>query len=407
MDGTTPAVACDHYHRYPEDFALMRELGVRNYRLSLSWPRIIPDGDGQVNQRGLDFYHRLFASLKEHGITPWVTLFHWDLPQALQEDGGWVNRKTVDAFARFADIVVKEFSGEVKHWFTTNEIECFTKKAHTGNLNKAPGLPLPKRDVHQTMHHGLMAHSHGVRAVRAHGGPGALVGPADCGHMPIPFDESSPDCVEAAKASFIEENALTLAALLLGKYPDCATRLWGEDAPMILPGDDLLLAQPCDFIGLNIYSGGLMRQARNGHGWEQLPLPKAYPASTYSVTSFSAPSIYWGTRFAAEISRTKSIFISENGYGTTEPATPDANGEILDLHRREYLRQYLRELQRATADGVPVRGYFCWSFTDNFEWSYGTEIRFGLVHIDYATQKRTPKLSARWYARVIAQNRVV
>ncbi|HEY4989076.1 MAG TPA: family 1 glycosylhydrolase, partial [Opitutaceae bacterium] len=205
LNGDTLDVACDHYNRFEEDFALMRSLGIRDYRLSLAWPRIYPNGDGKLNQAGLDFYHRLFDSLSRNGITPWVTLFHWDLPQALEDRGGWTSRVTVDAFATYADTVVKAFSGKVRNWITLNEIRCFTVLAYGPEAFKAPGRVESPRGVNQTFHNALVCHGHGVRAVRAHGGKDARVGITDNCDACIPVTETPAD-IEAANAWFVERN---------------------------------------------------------------------------------------------------------------------------------------------------------------------------------------------------------
>ena len=402
--GDTLDVACDHYHRFDEDFALMARLGFRHYRLSIAWPRIFPDGTGTPNARGLDYYRRLFASMRTHGITPWVTMFHWDLPQALEDAGGWRNRATVDAFARYADTIVRAFRDEVRHWFTINEIPCFTVLAHTGAMDKAPGYPLAPRELNQAIHHALVAHGHGVRAVREHARRGAIVGNAEVPTGFVPLTETPAD-IEATRRAFREHNDQILGAPLLGEYTAALRRRQGADRARVARGDLPLIALPTDFTGINCYTAHVVRATPRG-GYEVLPFPAGYPQAARTGWLKTVPqSIYWATRFTTECYGARRILITENGYGTVE--TPNENGEILDLHRREYLRQHLHELRRAIADGVPVTGYFAWSFMDNFEWADGYNVRFGLCHTDYATQKRTPKLSAHWYAQVIRENRVV
>jgi beta-glucosidase len=396
-DGDTLDIACDHYHRFDEDFALMASLGVRNYRLSLAWPRIYPKGDGELNQAGLDFYHRLLASMKKHGITPWVTLFHWDLPQALEDRGGWASRRTVDAFARYADTVVQAFAGEVKHWITMNEIRCFTQLAY-GYGTKAPGRQECAGVVNQTFHHALLCHGHGVRAVREFGGAGAQVGLTDNLDVCIPVTETSAD-IAAAKAWFLEKNAHVLGAMHAGRYPDSYLQRVGPDAPDVRAGDFDLISLPTDHLGLNIYTGTYVRAGRDGKAWEAVPLPANYPRADSPWLHIAPQSIYWATRFAAECYGHRSLYITENGCGYNDE--PVVNGEVLDLHRRDFLRNHLREAHRAIADGVPLHGYFLWSFIDNYEWEDGYQRRFGIVHCDYQTQVRTPKLSARYYADVM------
>jgi beta-glucosidase len=401
--GDTLDVACDHYHRFEEDFALMASLGIRTYRLSIAWPRIYPNGDGEVNQAGLDFYHRLFASMAKHGITPWVTMFHWDLPQALEDRGGWTSRSTVDAFARYADTVVKEFRHEVKNWITLNEIRCFTLLAY-GYGTKAPGRKESAAVLNQTYHHALLCHGHGVRAVRQFGGAGARVGLTDNCDVSVPVTETPAD-IAAAKAWFAEKNEHILGAIHGKGYSDAYLARVGSDAPVVEAGDFELISLPTDFLGLNIYTATYVRAGRNGQPWEVVPLPPNYPRADSPWLNLVPQAIYWAPRMCHEFYDHRSIYITENGCGYNEE--PLIDGEVQDLHRRDYLRNHLREVHRAIADGVPIDGYFLWSFIDNYEWEDGYQRRFGIVHCDYRTLARTPKLSARYYADVIRHRTVL
>jgi len=401
--GDTLDRACDHYHRFDEDFAVMASLGIRNYRLSIAWPRIFPDGDGALNPAGLDFYHRLFASMKKHGITPWVTMFHWDLPQSLEDRGGWTSRETVAAFAAYADTVVKAFAGEVKHWITLNEIRCFTWLAY-GLGSKAPGRKESEQVVNQTFHHALMAHGHGVRAVRTYGGEGATVGLTDNCDVAVPVTETAAD-IAAATAWFRDKNLHVLGAMHLGHYHEDYLNRAGANAPLVEPGDFDLISLPTDYLGLNIYTATYVRAGRNGEACEALSLPPGYPRADSPWLSLVPQSIYWAPRMAHELYGHKSIYITENGCGYNDE--PLVNGEVVDLHRREYLRNHLREVHRAIAHGVPIEGYFLWSFIDNFEWEDGYQRRFGIVRCDYETLARSPKLSARYYAEVIRTRTIV
>jgi beta-glucosidase len=400
--GDTPAVACDHYHRFKEDFALMRELGVRHYRLSLAWPRIFPNGDGPVNQAGLDFYHRVLDAMTEAGITPWVTLFHWDLPQALDERGGWTSPVTVAAFGRYAETVVRAFGVKVKHWITLNEIRCFTELGY-GTGSKAPGRRLAAAEVNQTYHHALLCHGHAVRAVRAFGGAGAEVGLTDNSDICMPVTETEGD-IAAARAWFARRNEHLLGAIHAGGYSAAYLERCGAAAPRVAAGDFELISAPTDFLGLNLYTGTFVRAGRNGAA-EELPLPANYPKADSPWLHLAPQVMYWGTRLAHEAYRPARIYVTENGCGYN--VEPVVDGEVIDLHRREFLRTHLRELLRASRDGVPVAGYFLWAFLDNFEWEDGNERRFGIVHVDFATQRRTPKLSARYYAALMAANRIL
>lgn len=401
-NGDTLDVACDHYRRYRSDVALMARLGVKNYRLSLAWPRLLPQGRGPVNQKGVDFYHRLFDTLHAHGITPWVTLFHWDLPQALEDEGGWRRRTTADAFAGYADLAVCSFRSQVKNWITLNETNCFTRLAYGGG-DKAPGANDGEAVVNQTYHHAMLAHGHGVRAVREHGGRGARVGITDNPVVSVPVTETPAD-IAAARDQFRFESDRVLGAICNGRYSERYLRAAGADAPRFDPRDFQLIGQPTDFLGLNIYTGQFVRAGRRGRP-EILPFPAGYPRADSPWLYLLPQAMYWGVRFAAELRGVRSIYITENGAGYDD--APPSGGEVLDLHRREYVRQCLGELHRAIGDGAPVDGYFLWSLMDNFEWQDGYARRFGVVYNDFATQKRTPKLSARWYAEVMKTNRLL
>lgn len=404
LNGDTLDVANDHYHLFPQDFALMRKLGIKNYRLSIAWPRIYPKGDGEVNPAGLAFYNRLIDSCLKNGITPWVTLFHWDLPQALEDRGGWTNRATADAFAVYAETVVKSLGDRVKNWITLNEIMCFTLLGYSPVGGKAPGRNESLKVVNQTYHHALLCHGHAVKAVRNFGGKGARVGLTDNSFVPVPVTETPAD-IAAARAWFIEKNSRILEPIYTGRYSADHKKRMGADMPDIRKGDLGLISLPTDFLGMNIYTGYFVRAAKGKARYEEIPLPADYPRSTCRWLNIMPQSIYWGVRFIAEIYGEKSIYITENGCGYD--VEPVVNGEVFDLHRRDYVRNYLRELHRAIADGAPVKGYFLWSFMDNYEWEDGYTRRFGIVHCDFKTQKRTPKTSARWYSRVIAENRLV
>jgi beta-glucosidase len=409
-NGDTLDVACDHYHRYDQDFRLMAQLGAKHYRLSLAWPRIYPEGDGALNQKGLDFYHRLFDSMEKHGLQPWVTMFHWDLPQALETRyGGWRDRRVAEAFARYADTIVKEFGDRVKNWITLNEIPCFTHLGYRVG-SKAPGLKLGDDVVNQTFHHALLCHGEGVRAVREHGGRGARVGLTDNSCISVPLTETEAD-IAAARECFQVSNAQTIDAMYRGHYHPTFLRNVGKNAPKVARGDFDLISLPTDFLGLNIYTGGFVRAPHRGakiprgQKFEWLPLPAAYPQADASWLKIMPQVLYWGPRLAAEVYGAKSIYITENGCGYNDPAP--VNGEVHDLHRRDLVRNYLGEMRRGIGDGVPVHGYFLWSFMDNYEWEDGYERRFGVVYCDFKTQKRTPKTSARWFSRVITENRLV
>jgi beta-glucosidase len=394
--------ACDHYHRFREDFALMRDLGIRNYRMSVAWPRVYPKGDGPLNPQGLDFYDRLIDAMQEHGITPWVTMFHWDLPQALEDRGGWRSRVVPEAFATYADTIVSRLGDRVKNWITLNEITCFTTQAY-GGTGKAPGVKERKQVVNQTIHNALLCHGHAVRAVREHGGKGARCGLSDNCETVIPVTES-PEDIAACRSWFAESNLAILDPIYRGRYSEAYLKKCGAARPQVATGDFELISQATDFLGLNIYAGMFVRQGADGRP-ELLHPSASYPRTDSSWLHLAPRALYWAPRLVSEAYGIKDVYVTENGCGYDDDIVK--GGECFDLHRIEYLRSYLKELQRSVADGTPVRGYFVWCFLDNFEWTDGYTRRFGIVHNNFKTQRRTPKLSARWYQAVIAANRVL
>lgn len=401
-NGDTPAVACDHYHRYREDLDLMASLGLKHYRLSLSWPRLMPEGVGAVNQKGVDFYSRLIDAALERGITPFVTMFHWDLPQALEDKGGWPKRIVPDAFADYADLIVKTYGDRVKQWITLNEIAVFLDNGY-GVGRHAPGRKETSEVVNQAMHHAVLCHGHGVRAVREHGGKGARVGLTDNSAVSIPLTET-PDDIAAAEEHFAQQNCRILEPIYRGAYGERYRKLTKGWMPEIAKTDFELIAQPTDFLGLNIYSGGVVRRGADGKP-QSVKYPAHYPTADSPWLQLNPRAVYWGPRLAASVFGAKQIFVTENGAGYDD--APPVKGEVFDLHRLEYVRACLRELKRGLDDGVPSAGYFLWSFMDNFEWADGYARRFGVVYNDFQTQVRTPKASARWYSQVVKANALV
>lgn len=418
-DGGTPAVACDHYARHAADFPLMRELGVKHHRFSIAWARLYPRGDGPPNPAGFDFYNRLVDAMLAQGITPWATLFHWDLPQALEERGGWRSREVPLAFAIYADAAVKALGDRVKNWFTLNEIPAFIGHGYKLGLH-APGAKEPPRVVNQAYHHALVCHGLAVRAVREHGGPGARVGLVHNPEITVPFIETPAD-IAAARGVFSQTNEHLLAPIATGAYPADYLARCGADAPRFTPEDMALIGQPVDFLGLNVYRGHFVRAGAGGEP-ELLPLPAGFPRAEATWLHHVPQAMYWALRFCRDLYDVPQFYIAENGAGYFDapdmpaeraaihgwPERPvEKSGEVIDLHRCQYLRSYLQSLHRAIEDGLPVAGYFLWSFMDNFEWADGYVSRFGLVYVDYATQERRPKLSAHWYREVMRLNRVV
>lgn len=400
----TGDVALDHYHRFKEDVQLMKALGTKTYRFSISWPRIFPQGTGTPNPKGLNFYSRLVDELLANGIEPFATLYHWDLPQALQDSvGGWESRDTPKAFGEYAGYVAAKLSDRIKHFFTINEFTTFVEWGHgTGLL--APGLKLPPARLNQVRHHAVLAHGLAIQAIRAQARPGTKVGPAENITAGVPVIET-PENIAAAERFTREANAGYLTVMLEGRYSDLFLSSAGADAPKFTPEDLKVISSPLDFVGINVYVPQYVRAIGAVPGYERLQFSKSHPRMASFWHSIGPESLYWAPRHVAKLWNAKEIYITENGCGAAD--NPAADGIVYDSDRIMFLRNYLTQLQRATSDGVPVRGYFHWSSMDNFEWSSGYGTRFGLIYVDYATLTRTPKLSASFYSEVIARNKVV
>ncbi len=404
-NGDTLQKACDHYHRYPADFKLMKSLGIRNYRFSFSWCRLFPEDSLTVNPKGVDFYRRLIECMLENGITPWGTMYHWDLPQYFQNRGGWPSRIMVDAFGRYADFLVKTFGDLVKNWFTLNEVRVFILYCYGPQAFHAPRLNIPPQSIHQALHHALLAHGHGVRAVREHGSKNSKVGVADAVDVVVPAWEDE-ECIHAAKELFQIRNASILGGMMGRTYDKYYEKLIPRksERAQVQKGDFDLMHLPSDFTGLNIYTGTFACLDAKGKP-VILDFPKSYPCADSPWLKLNPRAIYWGPRLTQECYGANAIYITENGFGYNEEN--ESSSPLIDLHRKEYYRLYLEQIHRAIQDGVLIKGYFAWSFMDNFEWADGYARRFGLVHTNFRTQKRTPKLSARWYSKVIQKNTLI
>ncbi len=388
LDGDTGDVACDHVHRYREDVALMADLGVDAYRFSISWPRIQPDGVG-VEPRGLDFYDRLVDTLLEHGIAPSATVFHWDSPQALEANGGWENREITDRFAEYTRLVGERLSDRVTRWFTLNETVIFTLLGH-GNGIHAPGKQLGFGAM-QVAWHQLLAHGKAVQALRAAGA--TQIGPAN-NHVEVrPVDEAAHD---AANLFDLVYNRVFLDPVLGRGWP-----LAGFVDPVMEDGDLETIAQPIDFLGVNSYNPQYIAAAAPD---AEIPFDQVVPEG-FAQNDFGWPIIPDGfTKMLVGLKQTYGddlppIYITENGGAFNE--TPGPDGRIRDQRRIDYTSAHLAALLDAMEAGVDVRGYFHWSFMDNFEWAEGYSQRFGLTYVDYATQERIPKDSFGWYRSVI------
>lgn len=399
--GDTGDVADDSYHLYKEDVQLLKNLGVQTYRLSMSWSRVFPNGTGDVNPKGLDYYSRVVDELLANNITPYITLFHWDLPQALP--GGWQSRDTSKAFADYAAHVTKHLGDRVRHWMTTNEFVCFTDLGYREG-RFAPGMQLPAGPANQVRHHGILAHGLGVQAIRANTPSGTQVGLAENAEVFVPVIET-PEHIEAARKATRLRNAQFLATLMEGKYPSEYLEREGANAPKVEPGDMEAIGSKVDFVGLNIYTPEYVRAADTPTGYAIEQRPTSFPHMASPWIALGPECIYWSVRNVCDLWKPPAIFITENGTSSDDVLTPA--GRVDDIDRVMYLRNHLTHLQRAVAEGYPVKGYFLWSLLDNFEWADGYSKRFGIHYVDFKTQKRTPKLSAEWYKQVIAQNRVV
>ncbi len=398
--GENGDIACDHYHRWPEDVALMKEIGLNAYRFSIAWSRVLPNGRGDVNQPGLDFYNRLVDALLEAKIEPFATLYHWDLPQQLQEAGGWPTRTITDAFCEYADLVSRSMGDRVKHWITINEPHV---SALVGYLEgqHAPG----HTDLHEALaasHHLLLAHGQVIPIIR-NNSHDAQVGIA------LDFRPQTPASISAADraAAWYEGGVINRWFLdpISGRgYPEDLQRTYGDEMMFIQTRDMEMIASPIDFLGLNYYfrniaRSNLINETENAPrtvvpnneftemGWE------VYPEGMIEMLR----QIHFGYGFPA-------YYITENGAAVLDRVDPD--GQVDDPLRVSYIRLHLKKVWEAIRIGIPVRGYFVWSLLDNFEWAYGTSKRFGLVHVNFQTQQRTLKTSAKWYRQVIRENAI-
>lgn len=402
--GESGAVACDHYHRYVEDVALMKEIGLGAYRLSISWPRVLPHGVGEINEKGLAFYDRLVDELLGAGIEPWVTLFHWDFPSALYRRGGWLERDSAEWFADYTWTVVNRLSDRVKHWITINEPQVFLAAGHAEGWH-APGDKLPMKGQLLAAHHVLLAHGRAVEVIREHAKTEPVIGWAPQCTAKYPSSDS-PEDHAAAREAFLAVNGDTLwtfawfaDAVHRGAYPEWGVKAFGDAAPVPADGDMEIISQPVDFCGLNIYSGDEVRAGKGGKNETVPPPPGA--ARTAFDWLIAPESLCWGPKLVWERYRVP-IVITENGMSGND--TSHMDGRVNDPLRIDFTRRYLLELERAIEDGVRTLGYFHWSIFDNFEWAEGYRHRFGLVYVDFETQRRVLKESARWYREVIRSN---
>jgi beta-glucosidase len=400
QDGDTGDVACDHYHRWMEDLGLLKELGLKAYRFSIAWPRILPNGRGAINQAGLDFYNKLVDGLLELNIEPYVTLYHWDLPQKLQDEGGWVSRSVVDAFVGYADVVSLSLGDRVKNWITLNEpwVSAFIGYEHGRH---APG----HTNLHEALaasHHLLLSHGLAVPVIRRNS-PNSNVGITLNLTPQVPASPSIADR-DAANWGDGYVNRFFLDPLVGRGYPQDMVNGFGNKMDFVQANDLSVISTPVDFIGVNYYTRNIARSEKISEA-ENAPLTvirgdeitqmdwEVYPEGIYKTLG----RLYFDYDFPA-------IYITENGASFEDHVSAD--GEVDDPARLSYIKRHLEQVHRAIEAGIPVKGYFAWSLMDNFEWGFGYSKRFGLIRVDYQTQKRTFKSSAKWYRQVIDQNAV-
>ena len=407
-DNSTGDVACDHYHRYREDVKLMKEMGIRAYRLSICWSRIFPNGVGEVNEKGVKYYSDLFDVLLENGIEPYVTLFHWDYPYELQKKGGWLNDDSVQWFANYAAKVVELYSDRVKNFITFNEPQCFVGLGYYTGID-APGLKVSRKEILQICHNVLKAHGAAVIAMRANAKQPIKIGYAPTGSS-LYTNTESPEDIEATRKQFFTCPPLNNGNFLwsiawwcdpvfLGQYPADAMEMYKEYLPEITEEDMKLISQPIDFYGQNVYNGKAVKAGADGKP-EFVERKPGFPktAIQWPVTP---EALRWGPKFLYERYKVP-ICITENGMSCHDAVSLD--GKVHDPNRIDFLHRYLLELEKATDEGVPVEAYFLWSFMDNFEWICGYAERFGLVYVDFETQERIPKDSAYWYKEWIEKH---
>lgn len=398
--------ACDHYHLFREDVEVMGKLGLKGYRFSIDWSRVLPDGFGRVNETGITFYNQLIDALLENGIEPYITLYHWELPYEIYKRGGWMNPEIVEWFGAYAKLIAERFSDRVSHFFTLNEPQCFVGLGFlTGE--HAPGLKAPVQDTFEMAHNALKAHGRAVQMLRQYKKRPITIGYAPTGSMCYPETEK-PEDIEAARQmlfSMQEDDrnwtwnvAWWSDPVLLGRYPEEGLVRYEQYLPKITDADMKLISEPIDVYGQNIYNGRCIRMGANGKPVE-VKRYEGFPktAIDWPVTP---KCLYWGPKFLYERYK-KPIYITENGLSCHDVVSLD--GKVHDPNRIDFLARYFGELKRAAGE-IDLRGYFQWSLMDNFEWAKGYSERFGLVYVDYRTQERILKDSAYWYRDVIQRN---
>ena len=398
-DGSNGQVACDHYHRWPQDLDMARQLGVNAYRFSIAWPRILPQGRGAVNEAGLAFYDRLVDGMLERGLDPWATLYHWDLPQALQGQGGWTSRETVDAYLAYTDVVTRRLGDRVKHWITHNEPWCSCMMSYWEGVHAPGGKSLA--DGMLASHHVLLSHGQAIPVIRRNS-PGAQVGITLSLHPLIAATDSPADAAAVVRHDGLR-NRWFLDPLYGRGYPEDTLALLGKAAPLVLAGDLDAIATPTDFLGVNYYFPEVIADAPDADPGHSPMRARLVEREGVERTAFGWEVSPEGlvdllTRIQRDYNPAV-IQLTENGSTFEDVLTPE--GRVHDAQRLSYLQRHLAALRRAIDAGVPVKGYFAWSLLDNFEWAEGYLRRFGLAYVDYASQARILKDSGLWYGRFL------
>ena len=406
IDGSSGDVACDHYHRYEEDCKIMQAMGIKNYRFSINWARVLPQGVGEVNEKGLQFYSDLVDCMLKYGITPYITLYHWELPTALHYKGGFLHEDMPEWFGNYAEVVAKKLGDRVKHFFTINEPQCVIGLGHASGEH-APGVIYPVAAQVRMSHHLMKAHGRAVQALRANI-PGVVVGYAPTCSPICPETEKD---VEAARKAFfsLPKDASSPCwfpvwfsdPVMLGEYGEEALSIYGQWLPKGFEKDLSIISQPIDIYAQNIYNSKTVHIDESNPTGVSFTNRKIGADKTAIQWPITPEALYWGPKFLYERYK-KPIIITENGMSAHDVVSLD--GKVHDPNRIDFLHRYLLELGRAIKDGVDIRGYFQWSLMDNFEWAKGYTDRFGLVYVDFESQERIIKDSGYWYKQVVESN---
>ena len=406
-ENQTGDIACDHIHRFKEDVAIMKKMGLKAYRFSMDWSRLLPEGTGRVNETGVKFYSDLIDELLANGVEPFITMYHWELPYELYKKGGWLNRDIAEWFGEYAKLIAERFSDRVKYFFTLNEPQCFVGLGYLRGEH-APGVKAMFRDTFEMAHNALRAHGRAVQMLRAYAKQPIEVGFAPTCGMCYPETEK-PEDIEAARQMMFSMSlqpsdnwtwnvAWWSDPVLLGHYPEEGLRLYEPYLPKIIDADMKLISEPLDIYGQNIYNGRCFRMGPDGKPQEVTrPLGAPKTAVGWPVTP---ECIYWGLKYLDERYH-MPMYLTENGMACHDCISLD--GKVHDPNRIDFLARYLKQVKRAASE-IDLRGYFEWTLLDNFEWNKGYAERFGLVYVDFETQKRIWKDSAYWYADVVKEN---